>query len=261
MTETFILKSGALGTNVLTAVIKPDDGEIHKLMILLHGKMDPKISEELFYKLPEELSLEELCNKYNIMAAIPFMRNRYYISTEDYDCGKYVAHELPDSVKRRYGLPDSIEMILAGVSMGGYGAALIAAQTGAFMKIISISGAYIANDVEIGNPEVWGDLTPDRAELKDSFLYYFLPLSDLRESVERNASAAIRMFKERGENPRFAVTCGTKDWLYGRNLDFLKALDDLNIEYIFDRIDGGGHDPESFRTGLRKAVEHLNLKG
>lgn len=257
MTETFILKSGALGTNVLTAVIKPEDGEIHKLMILLHGKMDPEISEKSFYELPEDLSLEELCDKFHIMAVIPLMRNRYYISTGDYDCGKYVAYELPDFIKRRYGLPDSIEMILAGISMGGYGAALIAAQTGVFLKIISISGAYIANDVEIGNPEVWGSLTPDRAGLKNSFLYYFLPLSDLRESVERNVSAAIRMFKERGDTPRFAVTCGTEDWLYGRNLDFLKAMKDLNIEYIFDRIDGGGHDSESFRTGLWKAVEHL----
>lgn len=257
MTETFILKSGALGTNALTTVIKPEDGEIHNLMILLHGNMGPKISEKSVRKFPEELNLEELCSKFHIMAVIPFMKNRYYISTADYDCGKYVGYELPDCIKQRYGLPDSMEMILAGVSMGGYGAALIAAQTGVFRKIISISGAYIANDVEIGNPEVWGTLSPNSVGLKNSFLYYFLPLSDLRESVERNALAAIRMFKERSEKPRFAVTCGTEDWLYRRNLDFLKAMDDLNIEYRFDRIDGGGHDSESFRIGLWKAVEYF----
>lgn len=84
-------------------------------------------------------------------------------------------------MKHRYHLPDSVEMVLAGISMGGYGAALIAAQTGKFSTIISIAGAYIAKDVEIGNTEVWGSLTPYSVDLKKTFLYYFLPLSDLEE--------------------------------------------------------------------------------
>ena len=257
MIETIILESIALSTDAVINVIEPDNGEIRNFMILLHGNMNPEMSEELFHNLSKELELQKLCDRYHMMVAAPFMKNRYYISTEDYDCGKFVSSELPDYMKHRYHLPDSVEMVLAGISMGGYGAALIAAQTGKFSTIISIAGAYIAKDVEIGNTEVWGSLTPYSVDLKKTFLYYFLPLSDLEESVDRNASAAIRLFKERNENPQFVLACGTEDWFYERNLSFLKVLDRFGIDYRFERIDGGGHDPECFRSGLWKAVEYL----
>ena len=256
MIERLVFKSQALGTNSEISIIKPNEGEVQRLMILLHGNLHTETPGELFCKIPEELSLEALCDKYQIMIVVPLMRNRYYISTEDYDCDSYAAHELPDYIKVRYDLPDSMEMILAGVSMGGYGATLIGARTnGVFSKIISISGAYIANDVELGNPEVWGALNPYSHGLKNSFLYYFLPLLDLGESVDRNALAAMRLFKEYNKKPELVIACGTEDWLYQRNLDFLKGLDDLGMKYVFERIDGGGHDAECFKTGLWKAME------
>ena len=258
MIERLIFKTQALGTDSEINIIRPNDGKIQCLMILLHGNLHTENPGELFSKIPEALDLEALCDKYHIMIAIPFMRNRYYISTEDYDCDLYVARELPDYLKCKYHLSDSIEMILAGVSMGGYGAVLIGARTaGVFSKIISVSGAYIANDVEVGNPEVWGTLTPDSSGLKNSFLYYFLPLSDLGESMDRNALAAIRLFKEQNKMPQLVITCGIKDWLYQRNLDLVKALDDSGINYVFNQIQGGGHDEDCFKIGLWNAMEQF----
>lgn len=258
MIETIILKSEALNTNATIDFIRPNTGHVQNLMILLHGNMNSESSVELFHNLPEELELEALCDKYHMMTVMPLTRNRYYISTDDYDCGKYVASELPDYIKQRYELQDSIEIMLAGISMGGYGATLIAAHSqGLFSKIISLSGAYIAKDVEIGNPEVWGSLTPNSAD-KNTFLHYFLPLSDLKESTDRNALTALKLFKEHGERPKFVVTCGTEDWLYKRNLDFLKELDFYGIDYVFNCIDGGNHDPDCFRRGLWNAVEYFN---
>lgn len=160
-------------------------------------------------------------------------------------------------MKERYDLPKSVDAVLAGVSMGGFGATLIAAQTGVFQKVISISGAFIANDVGIGNPEVWGGLTPQNEGVKNTFLSYFLPLNSLKESTDRNAIAAIRLFRKRNERPKFVVAVGTEDWLYKRNLDLLKVLDDMDINYMFDPIDGGKHNAECFKVGIWKAMEYF----
>lgn len=255
MIETFVVKSEALSMNTTLKVILPNDKKISTLMIFLHGKMHPELSGELLDSIPKKLNLEELCNKYHMAVVIPLMKNRYYISTEDYDCAKYIACELPKYIKTKYGISDSVEMILAGSSMGGFGATLIGAKTGIFQKIISISGSYIAEDVEIGNPKVWGNLTPYSADLKKTFLYYFLPVEDLSSSTDRNALAALEFFSERGENPEFFVTCGTEDFLYSRNIAFAEALNKRGIKHQFYPIEHGEHDADCFRSGLWKAVE------
>ena len=46
MIETIILESKALSTDAVINVIKPDNGEIRNFMILLHGNMNPEMSEE-----------------------------------------------------------------------------------------------------------------------------------------------------------------------------------------------------------------------
>ncbi len=225
-------------------------------MILLHGTMNPEMCIELFELLPQELSLEELCNKYSVAVVIPLMKNRYYISDEKCNCDQFIAEEIPRLMKEKYKISDSKEYILAGISMGAYGATLVGARTtGVFKRIISISGAYIAHDVEIGNPVVWGDLRPDSDKLDETFLYYFLPLEDLEQSVDRNAMAALSLITR--DETMIVATCGTKDWLYSRNLEFVKAMDKNQLSYKFFEIEAGMHDAECFKEGLRKAIEYL----
>ncbi len=257
MIHTINFNSEALKTSAILKVVLPNDQQIKKLMILLHGNMNPELSVELLDKFSLELDLEALCDKYHMAVVIPLMKNRYYISTDDYNCDEYISYELPDYIKKKYNISDSAESILAGVSMGGFGAVLIAARTGAFQKIVSISGAYIAKDVEIGNPEVWGNLTPYSGNLSDTFLYYFLPLKDLPDSTERDAVAALELFNRRRDKPVIVVTCGTKDWLYPRNMEFVKELERREIEHQFYSIDKGEHESDCFQKGLWKAIDYL----
>lgn len=258
MIDTIKTKSEVLGESIDLKVILPNDKPIRTLMILLHGNMNLESSMQLLEKFSLELNLEELCEKYYMAVVTPLMKNRYYISTADYDCEEYIARELPVYMKKKYNISDSVELILAGVSMGGFGAALIAARTGVFQKIVSISGAYIANDVAIGNPEVWGNLNPRCKELEKSFLYYFLPLEDLENSARRNALAALSLFKERGEAPVFVITCGTEDWLYSRNIQFIEELCRQDINYCFFSLEDGSHESDCFAKGLWAAIEYLS---
>ncbi len=258
MVDTISIQAEALHSTTLLKVIRPDKGNINKVMLLLHGHMEPELSTEILKYMPEELELEELCNQYGIMVVIPLMQNRYYISTKDYNCGLFVAQELPEVIIENYGIAEGKEWILAGISMGGFGATLIGAQTGVFRQIISISGAFIAHDVAIGNPQVWGNLLPNSMNLYTSFLYHFLPLEDLEQSVERNALAALELLQK--DRTIIVATCGTSDMLYTRNLEFKRAMDKYKVNYQFYPLENGEHEPECFKAGLWKAVEYLCRK-
>lgn len=255
MVDTIKMWSEKLQSEICLKVIIPEQSS-DKLMILLHGKMNHELSVELHELFIQELGLEELSNKYGMMIVIPLMQNRYYISTRNYDCNQYVAQELPDFIVKRYGIIGLIQRILGGVSMGGFGATLIGANTGSFQYIISISGAYIAHDVEIGNPEVWGKLTPDSKELKASYLYHFFPIENLEKDPERNALAALQLFKD--DRTVIVASCGTKDWLYSRNLKYIREMENNKLNYKFFALEDGEHDAKCFKAGLWKGMNYLN---
>lgn len=252
MVDTIKIWSEALNSTTVLKVVVPEQVNIKKIILLLHGTMNPEMSTELLECLPQELALEKLCNEFGIAVVIPLMKNCYYISTKSYDCDRFVSQELPNWVRKNYYISDSAELILTGISMGGFGATLIGARTRAFRKIISVSGAYIAHDVEIGNPEVWGELMPNGKNFSSSFLHHFMPLENLGESVSRNALAALQLFHN--DRIKIVATCGTKDWLYSRNLKFVEEMDKLRLNYKFYSLENGGHNSECFKNGLWKAV-------
>ena len=69
--------------------------------------------------------------------------------------------------------------------------------------------------------------------------------------------ASISMFKKNQINPVFFIACGTKDWLYDRNLFFAEKLKEQGIGYDFFSIADGDHDAECFKMGLWAAMERL----
>lgn len=239
--------SDALQSKVCLKVFLPEKRKAVRVMILLHG------TRVVWDNFGRELALEELADFYSMVIAVPQMQDRYYIATQEYDCDRFAAQELPSLLCETYGIDDAAERCLAGVSMGGFGAVLIGARTGVFSRIISVSGSYIAHDVAIGNPEVWGELLPYSDNLKSSFLYYFLPLDDLETSIDRNALAALAIL--RGKKTQITATCGTKDWLYPRNLAFVKAMEDHKVNHHFYPLEGGEHESKCFQMGLWKAVQ------
>lgn len=255
MVDTIKMWSEKLQSEIRLKVIIPEQPS-YKLMILLHGRMNPELSVGLHELFVQELGLEKLSNEYGTLIVIPLMPNRYYISTQNYDCNQFVAQELPDFIVKRYGITESMQRILAGVSMGGFGATLIGANTGAFQYIIPVSGDYIAHDVEIGNPQVWENLTPDSKEIKASYLYHFLPIENLEKDPERNAMAALQLFKD--DRTVIVASCGTKDERYSRNLKYKREMENNKLNYKFFALEDGEHDAMCFKAGLWKGMNYLN---
>ena len=253
MTEKVTIRSNALHGEVILKIVTPLQKQAEKVLIFLHGSIQPEGNYSLVENMPQALRLQELCDRYQLIAVTPYMKNCYYISSEQYNCNSFVSEELPDWISTRYSLSKHTEFILAGISMGGYGAALISAHTDRFHNIISISGAFITDDIELGNPEIWGDLLPNQVSAGNSFLFYFLPLDELHESMEKNVFAALDLLENR--TTEFLITCGTDDRMFSRNKLFVDKLKMHKIRHNRIWIKGGAHDTPCFRDGLWQAAK------
>lgn len=258
MYELVGFQSEALRGIVDIKVVSPNTSNIRKVMILLHGKIEPEGKFSIIENLPSELSLQKLCDRYGLIIAIPYMKNRYYITTPDYRVADFVSGELISFLEKRYGLDVKVQLILAGISMGGYGAVLNGSVCDRFTEIISVSGAYIQDDVLIGNPEVWADRLPSTESAKGSYLEYMLPLETLEQSKRRNVKAALELYSAHKDNVKFIFTCGSEDWLFLRNQKFIKQIERKGFCCEFVEIPEGGHDSECFKIGLWKALESVD---
>lgn len=259
MIELATISSNALHENVTLRIVTPSGNRTERILFLLHGSISPEGDYSLIEKMPQDLGLEKLCNQYKLITITPYMKNCYYISSEQYNCDLFISEELPEWICSHYSLPDNMELILGGISMGGYGAVLIGVHTNVFHKIISISGAFITNDIEIGNPEIWGNMLPDAESVRNTYLSYFLPLEELHESKEKNVFAALRSLDPKLTDRYFVVTCGTDDRMLSRNELLTGIMRELKIDHNFMKFNNGGHDNACFRKGLWEAVARLIL--
>lgn len=250
--------SNTLNSETILKIITPVHTTVNKIIILLHGRLSPEMSILELDIFINKLELEKLCEDFGVIIVIPLMKNRYYISSEEYDCKNFISKELPEIIKEKYINIELSDFILAGISMGGYGATLIGALTTSFNKIISISGSYIAHDIAEGNHDVWGNLNPESIELKDTFLGSFMPLDSMESDPNKNALASLKLLKSLKKGIPFIVaTCGTKEWLYPRNVNFTNTMDKYNIHYKFYPIEEGKHEWKCFNEGLKKALTYF----
>lgn len=231
---------------------------IDKVVVLLHGY------DGSFNELARNLPLEEYSSERNMLIVTPNMDNRYYIDRSDFNVSRFVAEELVGYIIEQYSLDRDIKKYIAGISMGGYGSMLIGAKyIEVFAGIISISGAFIANDVYNGNEEVVGN--PYDEKLFNYFLETFSPFDTLRDCISRNPIAAVIHSSSLGRLPNIIVTCGKEDMLYKRNLEMLKLFDDNKINYDWREIEStrdtevGKHSYKCFSEGLRYAFEKVDI--
>ena len=237
------IESEYLQCSATAGVVIP--AQIEKFLILLHGYNGS------FKHLDDNLPLTEYANAHNMMIVTPDMNNGYYLNRPNYRVNEFLMLELIPQIFASYGLNESLPMYMAGISMGGYGSMLIgSAFASRFQKIISVSGAFIAHDVAIGNPQVVG--APGDNGTVQYFMDIFAPFDTLEDDANRNPIAAVIARKE-AQMPKIIITCGTKDELYERNVAAIKQFGEHGVAYDWCPIDGGVHDYKCFDEGLRYA--------
>lgn len=125
--------------------------------------------------------------------------------------------------------------------MGGFGSLLLGSHfPDLFRKIVCISGAFILEDIQIGNPEVVGT---DPNNVKH-FQNIFGDLPALGDSVSRNPAVAACHALEAKQLPPVFLACGTEDLLYPRNVKLRNQLTALGANITW--MEGAGNHTKQF---------------
>lgn len=218
--------------NIPLNIILPDPGVMkgipvrdRKVLYLLHGLSDDASAWQRYSPI------ETLARQYGLVVVMPSVGRSFYI---DQPNGQlyftYLTEELPRYLQEVFGIvPRRENTLIAGLSMGGYGAMKAAfAFPERYFAAASFSGVLSMAILS----EFHDD--PRNAE----FAYLFGDLSKLAGSEHDPAVWLQRAAQNPSALPRLFVTTGRQEDLYKLNLQFKTACQSLGIPLDFFEEDG-----------------------
>ena len=250
----FHFYSQALQVTTAAYVLLPEPDVLEKrkhkplpTLYLLHGLSDDHT------KWLRMTQLETFSTRYYAAIVMPAVNRSFY--TDMAHGAKYfsfVSEELPRVMEGYLPLAKEREgRFAAGLSMGGYGAMKLGLRLPQrYAAVASLSGAVeIEKDYE-------RCLIHDEFinELNDCFGSYDALIGG-DDCVTRLAERAV---VEKRETPRIYMACGTEDFLYESNEDFVTRFGKpLHIDY---HTGHGAHTWEFWNTHIEKVLEWLPLE-
>lgn len=216
-------------------VIIPHDGRDYsakakpKTLILLHGLSD---NASAWYR---RTSIDRYAEKHNILVAMPEVQRSYYNNmVYGQNAYTYIAHELPELLKAMFHTSiDRDDMMIAGLSMGGYGAMLAAFKNpDRFGYCGAFSGAY---DIQ-GLMDMPVDTVPVVEGLDKDIQAIFGSEKIIPESI--TIPYVLRESEKQKIKPRLYMTCGTEDFLYPVNTQIRDVIKELSIDMVYEEWRG-----------------------
>jgi len=178
------------------------------VLYLLHGLSDNHSA------WMRKSSIERYVEDYDVTVVMPAVHRSFYRNTySGYRYFDYVAHELPDLCKTYLQIStDPKQTFVAGLSMGGYGAFKLAlTNPGQYAAAASLSGAL---DLV--------SLVDQKDELFPEWPHIFGPDQDVKGSDDDLLHLASQRMEEGTSLPKLFQCCGTEDFLYQANQNFLQ---------------------------------------
>lgn len=197
----------------------------------------------------QHTSLVPLATKYGVAVILPSCGNRFYQDTNEESMKSFLGSELIAEISGKHPTisNDKKRRYLAGVSMGGFGAALVGFHhKDNFEKIASLSGAFIQHALAIGDPWVLGPADP--IALRKVFGDF--------QTLEGSERDPVGIVKRAGTVPPIYLLCGKQDPLYYPNLRFRQQLLDLNADVTWDEV-AGGHSWDVWSQHLEKVIQWI----
>ena len=242
-------KSPTIGMNQSFTAIVPEDDSFFKqhepvkplkMLLLLHGLSSDATS---YMRLT---SIERYAEAHQLAVIMPNADHSGYAnmafghSYYDYilEIYNYAHQVLPVSKKRE-------DNFIAGHSMGGYGTMKFALTQGRlFSKASPLSAVFQAQGLmQLDYPDFAPKaITGEDTNIKDTELdtYYLVD-----EAVEKGLTI-----------PKLLIQCGTEDFLYEDNQQFMTYLDDKGIDYQYEE-GPGEHDYAFWDKAIKRTIEWL----
>ncbi|MDR1639603.1 MAG: esterase family protein [Clostridiales bacterium] len=191
-------------------------------LCLLHGLLDDHSSWMRFTRV------EEYAEKKKMALIMPSGANSFYVNSTIGRYFDFINEELPLWAEANFPLLSGREnRYIAGLSMGGFGASLSALTLpGNYAAFATFSGAVDMKATSSGPSGLvdYKAIFPDG--VADGGKYDLRALAG--KIIESNTPA-----------PRCFLGCGTDDFLYGMNTQFVQYLDDIGYPVEYVKCPGG----------------------
>ena len=218
-------------------VILPHDGrryiwnEPPKTLILLHGLSDSAAT------WIRRTAIERYAERYNLAVIIPEVQRSWY---QDMVYGvrafHYITEEVLDIASKMFHISTKREdVLIAGLSMGGYGALRCALEKPEkFGCCGAFSGAYDLKDMYRMGTGPDGDSVLEG--LADDYGAIFVEKKEVPEEVE--IPEIISKVKNKSVQPRVYMMCGTEDFLYKQTCKVRELCEQSLSDFTYEEWPG-----------------------
>ncbi len=223
-------RSASLKMPVEAEVLIPQPGykdlkqeENYKVIILLHGANNDRMEWLL------KSQIMDMTRQLPVLVFMPSGKNSFYINTyNNYRYKDYIAEEIPQFLRTHFRVsPKKEDWLLAGESMGGYGAAVCGlSHPDTFGNVAVFSGALVPKDIEKDLPGI------RMSNIFGKNLEYGERLEN--DPFQLAASVPAK------QRPRMFVCCGEEDFLFDVNRKFYEQIKEAYDTTAFWGI--GGHE-------------------
>ncbi len=213
-------------------MVLPDPGKMgdtplqkRKVLYLLHGLSDNGSAWQRYS------SIETIANDYGLVVVMPSIGRSFYTDKPNGQLYfTYLMEELPRYLKDVFGLdPNREDTLIAGNSMGGYGAFKAALNyPERFSAAASFSGAL--------SLEILRLMPEDKRQ--EEFKLIFGDLNKL-QGTQHDTMVWLKKAAEHPEKlPRLFIACGKQDDLYPVNQMFYAACQQFGVPVDYCEEDG-----------------------
>ncbi len=213
------------------------------VLYLLHGLSDDHNA------WTRKTSIERYVNEYGIAVVMPNVNRSFYADMRyGLKYYTYMTKEIPHIVQSYFPISEKREdNFIAGLSMGGYGAFMIALRNPEmFSAAASLSGA-LDMALFIDNPdEEVIPMTEMIFGTSEAFLNSDYNLIRLLSEVSKKGTGLPRLFQ----------CCGTEDFIYPLNKSFKAAADEYGIELTYEE-GPGEHEWGYWDTNIQRVLKWI----
>lgn len=217
------------------------------VLYLLHGLSDDHTA------WVRKTSIERYAAEYGLAVVMPNVNRSFYVDMKyGLNYYTYITKEIPHIIQSYFPISDKREdNFIAGLSMGGYGAFMIALRNPEmFSAAASLSGAldltvFLNNKDERIDPMAKMLFGSD-----EEFINSDYNLGRLLSKLSKE--------KEKVILPRLYQCCGTEDYIYPLNESFRAAANKYGIDITYEE-GPGEHEWGYWDTNIQRVLKFLFL--
>lgn len=218
------------------------------VLYLLHGLSDDHTA------WVRKTGIERYAAQYGLAVVMPNVNRSFYTDMKyGLNYYTYITREIPHIVRSYFPISDKREdNFIAGLSMGGYGAFMIALRNpGMFSAAASLSGALDLTVLLDSSDERIAPMA-ERIALMTEMLF-----GSPDEFINSDYNLVRLLSKINRENlPRLFQCCGTEDYIYPLNESFRAAASRFGIDLTYEE-GPGEHEWGYWDTNIQRVLRWI----